>query len=69
MNIAQEWTVQQLRHDLGQNEATEHLIDWLCDAWDTLEILRDFFGDARALHIFTAHARVPQTTERPAVLV
>lgn len=69
MNIAQEWIVQQLRHDLGQNETTEHLIDWLRDSWETLEILRDCFGEAKAMQIFTAHARVPQTNERPAVLV
>lgn len=58
VNIAQQYIVQQLRRELGENEATEQLIDWLLDAWETLEILRDRFGEARAVAIFTAYAPV-----------
>ena len=69
MNIAQESIVQQLRRELGASEATEHLIDWLLDTWDTLEILRDCFGEARALQLLTAYAPLPQTVVQEAVLV
>jgi hypothetical protein len=56
MNIAQQYIVQQLRQELGETEETEHLIDWLLDAWETLEILRDRFGEAKALQLLTAYA-------------
>lgn len=69
MNIAQQYIVQQLRRELGESEATEHLIDWLLDAWDTLEMLRHRFGEARALQIFTAYARIPQRRAKEAVPV
>jgi len=59
VNIAQQDIVVQLRKELGDSEATEHLIDWLLDAWSTLEMLRDRFGEARAMQIFTAYANHP----------
>jgi hypothetical protein len=69
VNIAQEYTVVQLRKELGKSEATEQFIDWLLDAWDTLEVLRDRFGEARAMQIFTAYARVPQERVQETVRV
>ena len=62
MNIAQEYIIQQLRRELGATETTEHLIDWLLDAWETLEILRDRFGETRALQLFTAYTPIPQAS-------
>ena len=62
VNIAQEYIVVQLRKELEKSEATEVLIDWLLDAWQTLEILQDRFGEARAMQIFTASARFPQAS-------
>lgn len=67
MNIAQEHTVTQLRKELGTSEETEQLIDWLVDSWDTLEMLRDRFGDARAIRIFTAYAPLLQEQEQEAL--
>lgn len=69
MNIAQDYTVMQLRKELGKSEATEQLIDWLLDAWQTLEVLRDRFGEVRAMQIFTAYAHFPQESTREAVSV
>lgn len=67
VNIAQEHTVTQLRKELGTSEETEQLIDWLVDSWDTLEMLRDRFGDARAIRIFTAYAPLLQEQEQEAL--
>ena len=61
--------IAQLRTELGAGEDTEHLIDWLQDAWETLEMLRARFGEARALHLYTASAPLPHTREREAVQV
>lgn len=69
MNIAQKYIIQQLRRELGANEATEHLIDWLLDAWETREILRDHFGEVRALQLFTACAPIPQASVQETALV
>jgi hypothetical protein len=69
VNIAQEYTIIQLRKELGDNEETEHLIDYLIDAWDTLEILRDRFGEAKAIQIFTAYAPSPHPAKQEAVSV
>lgn len=68
MNIAQQYIVQQLRRELGASEATEQLIDWLLDAWETLEILRDRFGEARAFNMFTAYAHAPQASVKEAAM-
>ncbi len=69
MNIAQQYIVQQLRRELGASEATEHLIDWLLDSWATLDMLRDRFGEARALQLLTAYAPLPQASVQEAVLI
>ncbi|MBV9617170.1 MAG: hypothetical protein JO031_17090 [Ktedonobacteraceae bacterium] len=34
----------ELRHRFGQNETTEHLIDWLLDVWETRDFLLRFLG-------------------------
>ncbi len=67
MNIAQEYIVMQLRKELGENEATEHFVDWLLDAWQTLEMLRDRFGEARAMQIFTACAPLSDTHKQEVI--
>ena len=69
MNIAQQYIVQQLREELGETEETEHLVDWLLDAWETLEILRDRFGEARALQLLTAYAPLLCTNTQKAIKV
>jgi hypothetical protein len=69
VNIVQQYIVQQLRKELGAGEATEHLIDWLMESWETLEILRDRFGEARALQLLTAYTPIPQGQRQRAVLV
>jgi 2-keto-3-deoxy-galactonokinase len=61
VSIAQQSLIRQLRKELGASEETEQLLDWLLDAWETLEILKDRFGEARALEIFTAYAPRQQT--------
>ena len=45
--------IEQLRKELGASEDTEHLIDWLLDAWTTLEMLRERFGEARVMQLHT----------------
>jgi hypothetical protein len=62
-NRTQQQIIQQLREELGASEGTEHLIDWLIDAWETLEHLRDRFGEARAMQLYTAS--VPEVSEVP----
>jgi hypothetical protein len=69
VNIAQQSLVQQLRRELGASETTEQLIDWLRDAWETLEVLRDRFGEARALEIFTAYAPAQQPGSQEVAMV
>jgi hypothetical protein len=46
--------IEQLRNELGANEDTEHLVDWLEDAWETLDLLRERFGESRAMQLYTA---------------
>lgn len=67
MSIAQEYIIQQLRKELGNSETTEHLIDWLLDAWQTLDMLRDCFGEARALHLFIAAAPLRPASAHAAI--
>ena len=69
LNITQQATIKQLRDTLGEEEETEQLIDWLLDAWETLELLRMRFGDATALKFFTAYAPLSQEKEQEAVMV
>ena len=61
--------LEQLRKELGASEDTEHLIDWLLDAWTTLAMLRERFGETRAMKLYTASTPLPRTREREAVLV
>jgi hypothetical protein len=39
------------------------------DAWETLEILRDRFGEVRALQLFTACVPIPQASVQETALV
>ncbi|WP_376797423.1 hypothetical protein [Thermogemmatispora sp.] len=43
-----------LRAELGPSERTEHLIDWLLDMWETIDLLTARFGVARAWRIIAA---------------
>lgn len=43
-----------LRHRLGQNEQTEHLIDWVLDMWETRKFLLKRFGRAYTFTIVEA---------------
>ena len=61
--------IEQLRNELGAGENTEHLIDWLQDAWETLAMLKAQFGEARALQLYTASAPLSHICEREAVRV
>ena len=54
MHNAQEYIVSQVRKELGNSEATEHLIDWLLDSWSTLEVLKERFGERKAMQLYTA---------------
>jgi hypothetical protein len=69
VNISQDYTIIQLRKELGNSEATEQLIDYLMDAWETWEILIHRFGEARAMQIFTAYAPLPQERGREMVAI
>jgi hypothetical protein len=44
----------ELHHHLGQSEQTEHLIDWVLDAWETWDVLIRRFGRAYASMIVEA---------------
>ena len=69
MKRDQQALIERLRRDLGASEDTEHLIDWLLDSWATLEMLRERFGEARALQLYTASTSLMSTSEREMVLV
>ncbi|MBX5459347.1 MAG: hypothetical protein IRZ31_20850 [Thermogemmatispora sp.] len=45
-----------LRAELGASEETEHLIDWLLDMWETIDLLIARFGAARAWQIIATPA-------------
>ncbi len=61
MNSVQQSIIQQIRQELGETEDTEHLIDWLLDCWETVEILEKRFGETRALQLLAACAPKMQT--------
>ena len=44
----------ELRCQLGPGEQTEHLIDWILDAWQTTDFLIRRFGRASTLTIIEA---------------
>jgi hypothetical protein len=46
--------VTELRRRLGQSENTEHLIDWVLDAWETMDFLLACFGRAYTFTIIEA---------------
>jgi hypothetical protein len=65
----EEKLIEQLRNELGASEDTEHLIDWLEDAWATWEMLKERFDQARAWQLYTASASLSQTRKRRVVPV
>jgi hypothetical protein len=65
----QEDLIRHVRKELGISEDTEHLVDWLLDAWSTLDMLRERFDEARAWQLYTASASLPQAKKRRAILV
>lgn len=69
MNIAQQNLIEQLRKELGASEDTECLIDWLEDAWSTLQMLRERFDEARAMQLYIASVPLTHPREREVVLV
>jgi hypothetical protein len=69
MNSVQQSIIQQLRRELEVSEATEHLIDWLLESWETLEILRDRFGEARAVQLLIASPSLLPTSVLDTTLV
>ncbi len=46
--------IEQLRREEA-SEDTEHLIDWLKDSWATFDMLKERFGEARALQLYMAY--------------
>jgi hypothetical protein len=42
-----------LREQLGNLEETEHLIDYIQDAWETFDLLLERFGRENTLKIIT----------------
>ncbi len=69
MKDEQHKCIEQLRRELGNNEETEHLIDWLLDAWCTWEMLRERFEEARAWQLYTTPALVSSPDERETSLI
>ena len=65
----QQCIIDQLHRELGASEDTEHLIDWLRDAWDTLAILRERFDEARAMQLYTASVPFPLANEQHTMFV
>lgn len=65
MNKGQKELIEQIRRELGVCEDTEHLIDWLLDAWDTFEVLTERFGKHRAMQFYTASVSLSQESEQP----
>ena len=51
----------ELRSILGHSEETEHLIDWLQDAWQTYDALIERVGRERAYQIINAIDIFPDT--------
>jgi hypothetical protein len=48
------YVLQVLRHELGNTEETEHLLDCIREAWETMDILIERFGGETAQKILTA---------------
>ncbi len=46
--------IKALRQTLGQSEETEHVIDWVQDAWSTYDHLSKLIGKAYACQIMEA---------------
>jgi hypothetical protein len=51
--------INELRRILGHNEETEHVIDWVQDAWQTYDVLIECVGRERAHQIINAMDILP----------
>lgn len=67
MTSIQQALIEQIHTELGTNEDTELLLDWLQDAWGTLHVLRERFGEEHALRLYTASGPLPEGGLREAV--
>jgi hypothetical protein len=54
----------ELRRILGHNEETEHMIDWIQDAWQTYDVLIERVGRERAHQIINAMDLFPAVVIR-----
>lgn len=52
-------SIDELRHMLGHSEETEHMIDWIQDAWQTYDLLIKRIGREHAHQIINAMERAP----------
>jgi hypothetical protein len=43
-----------LLHELGNTEETAHLTDWIWDMWETMDLLKERFGEEAAHKIIKA---------------
>jgi hypothetical protein len=50
-----------LRHELGDSQETEILIDWLLDMWETMDLLVQRFGERahKIIHVPACETRNP----------
>jgi hypothetical protein len=56
--------LKELRRILGHNEETEHVIDWVQDAWQTYDVLIERVGRERAHQIINAMDIFPAVATR-----
>ena len=50
-----------LQHELGESEATQHLLDYIKELWETTDLLRERFGPEAARKIIEAPVCHPST--------
>lgn len=51
-----------LRHELENTEETEHLLDYLTDAWETMDLLIGKFGREDAIKLITASSHLSENS-------
>lgn len=50
---------QVLLHEMGETEEAAHLIDWIWDMWETIDLLKAQFGEETAHTIIEAPSYLP----------
>jgi len=50
-----------LQHELGESEATQHLLDYIKEMWETIDLLRERFGPEATHKIIEAPTCHPST--------